>query len=117
MRLRVELDPAGAPELSPLPSECWELSPAAGGMKPRVWRFDRVAWTAGREPWREIGPSETIAIRDPERAGAVIEGEMRSLCASCHGADEAGRARADAPRPQEELVRDALEDALGRAED
>jgi len=117
MRQRVELDPAGSPALSPLPSECWELSPVAGGMpgggmEPRVWRFDRVAWTAGREPWREIGPTETIAIRDPERAGAVIEGEMRILCVGCHGPGEAGRTRGTAPRPQMDLVREALEDAL-----
>jgi mono/diheme cytochrome c family protein len=82
-----------------------------------VWRFDRVAWTAGREPWREIGPSETIAIRNPERAGTIIEGEMRSLCAGCHGPGASGRARAAAPRPQIDLVREALEDALGPAED
>ena len=117
IRLRVELGTEGAPELSPLPSECWELSPGGGGMEPRVWRFDRVAWTAGREPWREIGPSETIAIRDPERAGHIIEGEMRSLCSRCHDRGEPDRERALAPRPQIDLVREALEDALGPAED
>lgn len=114
IRLRAALGPEGDPEPSPLPTECWELARENGEPRYRVWRFDRTAWTAGGEPWREIGPSERIAIRDPVRAGGVLEGEMRALCAGCHGPG-AGEVRAStpAPRSQEELVAESLEDVLG----
>jgi hypothetical protein len=86
LRLRMVAGPGGVPERSELPSECWLLERTPGGeVEPRLYRFDRAAWLAGEDPWRESAGEDLVAIRNPLAPEApLLEGPLRSLCASCH---------------------------------
>jgi hypothetical protein len=89
LRRRVAMDPRGQAFLSDLPSECWILERSEELVMAAVWRFDRAASLAGREPWRRLAPEEQLSIRDPlAQNGEWLSGTTESLCLRCHGARE-----------------------------
>jgi hypothetical protein len=84
-RLRLAATPEGNWRPTEHASELWTLERTADGIRPRVFRFDRAAWLRGEDPWRELSEREEIWIEDPrDPDGALLQGELRPLCLSCH---------------------------------
>ena len=69
-----------------LASECWMLERGGDDVTATVWRFDRAAWLAEEEPWRQLTLEEELSVRDPLTAdGEWRSGTTVTLCLGCHG--------------------------------
>jgi hypothetical protein len=97
---------AGDAVLLDVPSECWVLSRSgSASLAPAVWRLDRARLRQGGEPWRVVGPSELIYVRDPAGTGSWLRGTVPSLCGSCHSGDRGDASERARATREEQLER------------
>ncbi|MCH2376106.1 MAG: hypothetical protein MK538_18120 [Planctomycetes bacterium] len=88
VRLRVALGPDGESEMLPIASEVWLLEEESP-RRAEVWRFDRMRWIEGGDPWRAYEGDDQISILDPRVSSRRwLTGTVAALCGGCHGEEE-----------------------------